>query len=348
LDYDQDPHARLQDDRSGPTISRRQALLRGAISAATVATCAAGLGQITKLRAFDWLRALLSKAPGAPASSLNPIASVVTPVSVLTAPIMPTGYFHGLFTVNTVTDIEHAAALGINFTVCYGWNSEQVADPGTPEGQAMIRHGMKTFLNIESRYLKCTDGVGHLDDSGIRQLVGRLKTSPIVAGYWTKDDDCGDERDAVKQAHDLIRSIDLNPRHLIMPGYGGADSVQRNYVHGQADLLGFYPYPTSGRGPSIEVPDMLRIVRQRTPPGAAPPPFIGVYQAFGNPPTRPVPTQAQILAQAQAYVSNCAIGLAGYGWKSDEMSAVASSDAGIRAAVSAVSAWLSTHTPGQP
>ncbi len=146
---------------------------------------------------------------------------------------------------------------------------------------------MKTFLNVENPYLSCSAGHGQVDVAHVRALVGQFYQSPLLAGYWTKDDDCGYEASAVRQMYQEIRSIDPDPHHLIMPGFSDAGSVNRNYAPGQADVLAFYPYPVYSGGPAYEVPRMLNIVRSRTPSGQQPPHFIGIYQAFARPPRRP-------------------------------------------------------------
>jgi hypothetical protein len=252
----------------------------------------------------------------------------------------PPGYFHAFFTVNSPEEAGQAAQLGVNYTIQYGATSAAAVDPTTTLGQALMRNGMRTFLNLENPFLTCANGSGALDEEGVRQLVARFKDSPLLAGYWTKDDDCGDMRAAVLRLHDLIRAIDPHPGHRIIPGFGDATSVTRNYVHGQGDLLGFYPYPAYSRGPAVELPQMLAIVRARTPSGATPPPFVGIYQDFGNPPQRPVPSQSDIVSQAQIYLAHGAIGVAGFGWEADSESHVPANDTTLRAAVGAVSNML--------
>jgi hypothetical protein len=249
----------------------------------------------------------------------------------------PPGYFHAFFTVNSPEEATQAAVVGVNYTIQYGPTSAAAVDLTTTLGQTLARNGMKTFLNVENPFLSCANGSGVLDEQGVVQFVTRFKDSPLLAGYWTKDDDCGAEAAAVLRLHDLIRAIDPDPRHRIMPGFGDAASVARNYAHGQGDLLGFYPYPAYSRGPAVELPQMLAIVRARTPSGATPPPFVGIYQDFGNPPQRPVPSQSDILSQAQVYLDHGAIGLAGFGWEADIESHVPANDATLRLAVSAVS-----------
>ncbi len=254
----------------------------------------------------------------------------------------PLGYFHGFFEVNSPQEIADAASLGVNYTINYGDNSWSAADPTTAMGQAMTQYGMKTFLNVELPYLDC----GTLDEEGVRNLVTKFYTSPLVAGYWTKDDDCGDELDAVLRIAQIIRSIDTNPEHLIMPGFGDAGSVQRNYAPGQGDLLGFYPYPAYSRGPALEVPDMVRIVQQRTPAGQKPPLFIGIYQDFATPPERPLLPTSNVLDQVMAFLANGAAGVAGFGWEAPNEDLVVSNNATLRQSVGAVTDWLGKNGYG--
>jgi hypothetical protein len=274
------------------------------------------------------LRVLLTAAP-APPSAPSPIANA------------PAGYFHACFSVDTPEDVARAAALGINYTICYGSASYASADPTSAQGQALARYGMRTFLDIESSSLSCRSGQGQVDVSKVRELVGRFAQSPLLAGYWTKDDDCGNEGAAVKDIASLIRSIDPDPRHLIMPGYGVAASVARNYVHGQGDVLGFYTYPAQSYGPAVEVPEMLRIVRERTPRGAQPPPFIGIYQVFGSPPSIRVPTVQDVVKQVATYRALGAVGVGGYAWQQYVgLSHLPVNDATLRQAIAAVTQWM--------
>lgn len=250
-------------------------------------------------------------------------------------------YFHATFTVNSVQDAELAASLGINYTISYAQMSWASADPNSDIGQTLARLSMKTFLNVENPFLTCSHGQGQLDEQGVRDLVGRLHQSPLIAGYWTKDDDCGYEANTVRQLYQLIRSIDPNPNHLIMPGFSDAGSVNRNYAPGQGDVLAFYPYPAYSRGPAVEVPRMLNIVRSRTPRGQNPPPFIGIYQAFGNPPRQPTPSSSAILDEVYTYVRHGAIGVGGYGVQGNRVDI--GNNANVQHAVANVSAYLHGH-----
>jgi hypothetical protein len=253
---------------------------------------------------------------------------------------LPTGYFHGCFNLEQPAFAGPAAALGINYTITYEGASLAAADPENALGKALGRFGIRTFLDLYSPALSCRNGTGQVDAARVRELVGRFHTSPLLAGYWTKDDDCGSEGGAVRELATLIRAIDANPRHLIMAGYGSAASVARNYEHGQADVLGFYPYPAAGPGPAVEVPAMLRLVRQRTPPGARPPPFIGIYQVFGAPPRIAVPTAAEVVRQVAIYRALGAVGVAGFGWVADGPLHTPDNDATLRHAIAAVTDWM--------
>ena len=93
---------------------------------------------------------------------------------------------------------------------------------------------------------------------------------------------------------------------------------------------------------------MLRAVRDRTPVGATPPPFIGIYQDFATPPYRPVPSVAEVVAQAQAYLDNGAAGVAGFGWEAPNESHIVANDPTLRQAVGAVSQWMTHHGYGAP
>jgi prophage maintenance system killer protein len=258
---------------------------------------------------------------------------------VVAARAWPAGYFHTLFSLNTAQEVEQAAALGVNFTMCYGYASQASADLTTQMGQAMARNGMRTFLTMLD-FLKAHNGAVTLDTAGAAALVTRYKDSPLLAGYWIKDDDIGDERATVMALRNLIRSLDPNPHHVIVAGFADANSVQQNYVHGLADALGFYPYPAFSRGPAVELPDMLRIVRARTPAGAVSPPFVGIYQAFGTPPARPVPSESDVVAQVQTFVANGAAAIAGFGWEVATESHAPSNDANLRQAIQTVGDWL--------
>jgi hypothetical protein len=199
---------------------------------------------------------------------------------------------------------------------------------------------MRTFLDVQGAGLSCRNGVGQVDEAAVRAVVGRFCQSPLLAGYWTKDDDCGVEGTAVKQIAAIIRSIDPDSRHLIVPGFDTAASVARNYVHGQGDVLAFYPYPAFTRGPAVEVPAMLRIVHERTPHGAQPPPFIGIYQVFGSPPTIALPSVQKVVSQVATYRALGAVGVAGYGWAQTGVTRFPENDVTLRQAVAAVTQWM--------
>lgn len=303
------------------TLSRRQALLRWGGAAAAMASA-------------------LYAGTSVPGRTLLGTAMREWRLVASGRALFPPRYFHAFFTVDDADAINQAAALGVNYTICYVGSSWASADPTSPLGAALLRNGMRTFLNVENPFLTCAGGTGTLDVAGVTSLVERFRGSPLVAGYWTKDDDCGDMRAAVLRLHDLIRQLDPNPAHRIMPGFGDARSVARNYVHGQADLLGLYPYPVTTRGPRIELPEMLSIVRQRTPAGLQPPPFIGIYQDFAWPPAVPIPATADVLSQVETYIGAGAIGVGGFGWDIDSQTVSAGNNPHLRAVIGSVSAWL--------
>jgi hypothetical protein len=335
-------------DPEGPPerrrFSRRDLLTWGGAALAA----AAGLGILSQTKPAKQALAALGSGSGKGATS----APTPVPTAASAAPKLPFGYFHACFEINSEVDAAAAAKLGINYTIAYAnasWNS---ADPTTSIGQTLLHYGMKTFVNLEYPYLVCSDSYGHVTNlEQVRNLVTQFKDSPLTAGYWIKDDDCtytGDEQVALVGIYNLIREIDPNPTHLIMPGFGDAGSVYRNYAHGCGDLLGFYPYPAYSRGPALEVPDMLQTVRERTPPGAQPPPFMGVYQVFATPPIRPAPSESDILGQVQAYMANGAAGIAGFGWHAPNESLIIANYPPFYQAVGAVTQWLEQHGYGSP
>ena len=115
---------------------------------------AAGLGWISQTKVGK--NAIAAITPHAPA----------TPTPVVGAPAVqgtgksPLGYFHAFFEVNTPAEVEQAAALGVNYTITYFEASWASADVNDPLGKALLRHGMKTFVNLEYPYLKCVNGYG--------------------------------------------------------------------------------------------------------------------------------------------------------------------------------------------
>jgi len=318
--------------RRAGQLTRRAITRRGLLRA--LPSAAVGLASLTWMGQQPFTQQMLGVLRAAAAMPRSPIAGA------------PNGYFHACFNIERPEDVPMAAALGINFAFGYGSVSWRSVDPTNPLGQALARYGMRAFLDIESAALSCRGGRGVVDSSAIRGLVARFASSPLLAGYWTKDDDCGDEGAAVKEIATIIRSVDADPRHLIVPGYGDAASLARNYVHGQADVLAFYPYPAFSRGPAAEVPEMLRIVRERTPAGAQPPPFLGIYQVFGAPPHIALPSVQEIVDQVAAYRSLGALGVVGYGWDQSGMTHLPSNDATLRAAIAAATQWMITG-PGR-
>jgi hypothetical protein len=323
--------------------SRRDVLTWGGAALAA----AAGLGILSQTKPAKQALAALGHAP---ASAITPTTAAATATGA--APKWPFGYFHACFEINSASDAEAAAKLGINYTIAYSQTSWDSADPTTAIGQTLLRHDMKTFVNLEYPYLVCTDSYGHVTNlEQVRNLVAQFKDSPLTAGYWIKDDDCtytGDEQVALVGLYNLIREIDPNPAHLIMPGFGDAGSVARNYAHGCGDMLGFYPYPAYSRGPALEVPDMLKTVLDRTPAGMQPPPFMGTYQVFATPPIRPAPSVSDVVGQVQAYMANGAAGIAGFGWHAPNESLIIANYPPFYQAVGAVTQWLEQHGYGAP
>ena len=329
------PHAAENATLSPRRFSRRDLLAWGGGALAT----AAGVGWISQTKVGK--RAIAAITPHAPPTA-TPI--IGTPAVKGTSK-SPLGYIHAFFEVNSPSEVDQAAALGINYTITYYEASWASADVTDPLGKALLRHGMKTFVNLEYPYLQCVNGYGQVNGlDKIRDLVIRFKDSPLTAGYWIKDDDCtdtGDEQVALVGLYNLVRSIDPNPQHYIVPGFGDAGSIYRNYAQGCCDLIGFYPYPAYSRGPALETPDMLRIVRERTPAGMTPPPFMGVYQAFASPELgRPVLPVSNVIDQVKAFMANGAQAIAGFGWEAPNESHIVANDPTLRAAVGAVTQWL--------
>lgn len=328
-------HRVLPPNPPPPRISRRRVLqLAGSLLAGGAGV--AMLSQTQPVRA-----AFSAIAEAFPAKS--------TPAPV-TDPARSLGYFHGCFEVNTPAEVDTVAALGVNYTITYGDWSWASADPTAPLGRALARNGMKTFLNIEYPFLQCDNtGQGYLTNAEtVRNLVRTFRDSPLLAGYWIKDDNCSQaqfgELNVLRELNHIIREIDPDPNHLIMPGFGEAYSVALNYQPGIADLLGFYPYPGWSRGPAQEVPDMLRIVRDRTPAGQTPPPFIGIYQAFATPPVRPILSVGSVVGDVAIYMAAGAVGVAAFGWdQAPPETFVAGNNDTLRAAIPAVTNWLKAH-----
>src|SRR5262245_1092414 len=52
----------------------------------------------------------------------------------------PDGYFHACFSVRQPADVARAAALGINFVICYGSASQQSVDTESALGRALTRY----------------------------------------------------------------------------------------------------------------------------------------------------------------------------------------------------------------
>lgn len=302
-------------------ITRRE-LLKAAPSALV------GIAGLTWLYEQPMTRQVLDAFAAAMTMPRSPIANA------------PPGYFHACFNLERPDDVAAAAAVGINYAFGYGSVSWRSLDPTDPLGQALTRYGMRAFLDIKSAALSCHEGRGQVNSSAVRGLVARFAGSPLLAGYWTKDDDCGTEGAAVREIASIIRAIDPDPHHLIVPGYGDAAALARNYVHGQADVLAFYPYPAFSRGPAVEVPDMLRIVRERTPSGVQPPPFLGIYQVFGSPPSIALPTVDQVVAQVDTYRALGAVGVVGYGWEQRGMTHLPMNNVTLRDAIAAASRWM--------
>ena len=183
----------------------------------------------------------------------------------------------------------------------------------------------------------------------IRDLVLRFRDSPLTAGYWIKDDDCtdtGDEQVALIGLYNLVRSLDPNPQHYIVPGFGDAGSIARNYAHGCCDLIGFYPirriavaprrdarHAGDGARPHARWPDARALHRHLSGLRLA-----GIC--------RPVFARQQRRDQVATFIADGAVGIGGFGWNAPNESHIAANDKTLRDAVGAVTQWLITHGYG--
>ncbi len=198
---------------------------------------------------------------------------------------------HGAFIASSVSDVDLAAQNGMSYIISY---DPSVFAAGSSVGQALLAHNMKAYMTLFSAisYQPGTCVITSGDLQNAKNLITNNYQSPIFGGYWIKDDDVRDSagnycdmKPALQQLHDLIRSIDPDPSHLILAGYGEPVGLQHNYTYGIADVIFFYPYPHYDGGTAnvanTLIPQMAQLVQQdQLPTGKTPPPIVGVYQAF--------------------------------------------------------------------
>lgn len=236
---------------------------------------------------------------------------------------------HSAFIASTPNDVDIAAQAGMSFIINYGQTSQDALNPSTDLGKAFIKHNIKSLLDVhylighEMNYKKGDCYWGDTNTQALKNLVLQYHNNPILGGYWTKDDDLGcDMKPALLQMYKIIRSIDRNPRHIVMPGFGVTSSMS-NYADGVGDILAFYPYPAYNEGLTVEqhVINMLEAVKKATPPGKTQPPFIGVYQAFaatGPSPCdasrQPIPilSQQEMIDSVKVFMEYGAIGVSAF------------------------------------
>ncbi|MGH7245366.1 MAG: hypothetical protein ACREGI_00340, partial [Candidatus Levyibacteriota bacterium] len=151
---------------------------------------------------------------------------------------------------------------------------------------------------------------------------------------------------AAKTIYHTIRSIDTDPTHIVIAGYGEIRNMWE-YEDGVADMLGLYPYPAyNAESVEKELQQMLAIIKAKTPPGKSPPPWIGIYQAFwSTPPKKSIGrlSTAEVLNDVQLYMKYGASGVVAFsiGAPSD-VNMTAYNDPVVQSQITAVSNWLNT------
>ncbi len=287
---------------------------------------------------------------------------------------------HGAFIVHNSADVDFAAQNGISYVITYNWgdttwspggldtpNAFDLTSDGLGYGTELVKNNIKTYLDLHG-FITYQNGNCAFDQTGATDLINKYYQSPVLGGYWIKDDDVQqsgtgvycDMKPALSELHQLIRSIDPNTGHIIMAGYGEPVGIQHNYAYGIADVYAFYPYPAYDGNNVISYIDQMAQSLKDAAKAANKPtePFVGVYQAFwsdGNPTPNGqskrfnAPTSSDILTDVREFFKDGAIGVVAFSiGVPEDVNKVADNDAGMAAIVQAVQNCIQTDPTCKP
>lgn len=267
---------------------------------------------------------------------------------------------HGAFSVHYPSDVDQAAALGIQYIMPYYWGTfgrgVNPTDPTSDIGSELTKKNVKVIVDVTdyNKLYSCQGGKVVADINFLTSIVNQVKNSPLTMGYWTKDDDltgCGSMASAMQQVYTAIRKglngaapLDPDPTHYIIPGFGGVYSLKANYAPGEGDIIAYYPYRAynnldpycKSAGDQKAQFDCevkgISVVKE---------PWIGVYQAFcghnnvGNY-NIPCEATADVTYDVQQYISAGAISLMAFGWRANDVDTLAYNNQNIRTQIGQV------------
>ncbi len=259
--------------------------------------------------------------------------------SALPAPSSRLQFAIGGFSIDTADRIADAAADGIEFNVTY--NREPA--PGDASYTAHEAHHMALvpggLLDIVESYGACRQS-GSCDEASLlaeaRVYLERLKTNPLVVGYWVLDDwryQSGSAQDFLVKLNALIHQI--TPGRPSICGFGGGvdaksgtfdweDGIAANFSPEGCDMVALYLY---GEGreradrydwtmPAVLEAAFASLKRRGWEQSKTP--LVGVPQAFGGELAGgrfwAAPTAESIATQAESFCSRGAVALIYYAW----------------------------------
>lgn len=278
---------------------------------------------------------------------------------------------HGVAAVYTAADIDKAHTFGFEYVLpYYAGIGETPTDVNSDYGKALIRNNMKVIVDVtnygppNSRpwLYDCVNGKIVPDLNFLTRMINKNKNSPLTLGYWIKDDDyhiCADNTmsNAMKQVYQTIKTLDPNPNHYAIAGFGGAYSIKANYQPGETDIIGYYPfrawnrsdYVCNGAGTDRQIMDceisqLNSLLKARTPTGQTPPPWIDLYQAYY---TNTIEPPAELTYDVQQAISGGAVSLLAFAWDTASgVDHVIKNDTGLQGEVTMINNLSKTITGG--
>lgn len=263
---------------------------------------------------------------------------------------------HGVTSVYTAADLDQAHTYGFEYVLPYYASiGETPTDVTTAYGQALQRNNMKVIIDVTNYgppnskpWLYDCGANGKIvpNISFLTNMVNKNKNSPLTLGYWTKDDDyriCADNNmaDAMKLVYQTIKTLDPNPNHYVIAGFGGAYSIKANYQPGEVDVIGYYAYRAWNRSDYVcngagtddqimdcEINQLNSIVQARTPAGQTPPVWIDMYQAYY---TNTIEPPDQLKYDIQKSIAGGAVSLIAFAWdKASGVDHIIKNDTGLQ------------------
>jgi hypothetical protein len=147
------------------------------------------------------------------------------------------------------------------------------------------------------------------ESAGLAKLIAEIRNSPLIWGYWLADDPREGEKDSLREASRVIRSLD--PKRPILIGEGGDGRGVANLSPG----IYLYPFLHGKLDPAVRarLPVLVRQARGVDPNIQ----ILGMVQAYSCPSSKhraTFPTPDQLRDDARAYRDAGCVGLFAYAW----------------------------------